>query len=37
VGEAGKSAGAEARRIVALADAYDERAALARAEITDCP
>lgn len=32
MGEAGRSAGAEARRLVALADAYDERAALARAE-----
>jgi hypothetical protein len=32
VGEAGRSAGVEARRLVALADAFDERAALARAE-----
>ncbi len=32
MGEAGRSAGAEARRLVALADAFDERAALARAE-----
>ncbi len=30
--EAGRSAGVEARRLVALANAYDERAALARAE-----
>ncbi len=32
MGEAGRSAGAEARRLVALADAHEERAALARAE-----